>query len=1080
MDRATRVCLVVAAVWLGGLLSSSSARAQAAPAGTAGPEMTVALDLTALEIREGEPLPLRCTVDVKDERLVDDDLCVTLAGRFLADGDEDPAITGTRDETGMADQWEGLWKKGYIHRMTPLRSWVGPIKAVGPQVLEFDPSKPSAQGVGPIYAPPGRGRFQVSVWAGWKPRLDSASRYRTYDQTMVKILPAEKKLAARFEIEGGNTVRVGQQFWIRLTLDIEGLTGDPKQTTDFQIRSTLRQTPAPAGQKPASITKTGKVTAAHSSGGKLRVVKRWYGTAWTVGDREVDAEVSAPGFAPLTRTETIRVEGDPVPAAPATVPAPAVAPLYILDQVEDDPDKLIDKQLHLGKFTNVSRAAVGMMHDVPPPWSGATFAFKVGGAPPATLKPGDTFQMSVSATGVQQREQPNKAPAIYNAGCGIKVAGPLELTATPHTGFEIIDGGEGTGTCAGGFTLKGQEGRQWVASDSRTYTFTVQEGRADDPPVVACYIGGFGAFARYRYRQFKEGEPIPADNPPAEPDKPPQALEAEDEAPPLEAWLEPETVETTPRSGLYARTEIRVRGVKPNAAPVEVIYDTTDARGTLAMNPYLKVEGSGSRETGDMWQDNQGSVPWGLNVGANLGIAYGTYGLPITVRQRDHGEVQLRLMIRVLPRGDAASPATGVDGAPVSYAQSGRLEARLESPSLDLNAGGLSAANAIFVRGADSARREPIEIAFPQMAAKGALPGGILVDPGTTQAHPNEKWAVEVLDQPGWLPFGQTFRATSDAPAGISLIDVVVRQKGVGETLLRLQIAVRRRDTPLLPEGRPTQPAPTTGDLQARVEPNVLRLKPGAAQRQVVLYIRGWRGDVADRVEVEIPQADANGRTPEGVDVYPPSFSRPPGDLVRGTPEGESLQGFSISVRGDARPGTVTLLFRVRQGRYGESTVPLTVLIGAGAPGAPATAPAGSGGRAPAAGTAGTAASAGVSAADRNQAAARLAKAVELLAAGKHAAAEVELRASILLNPTADDAWMNLGEACMQQAKWPAAVAAFRQAVVLQPEDPLYRADLAQALLKQGNRSEAVAEAKESLRLGMEKDVHPIFKELGL
>lgn len=51
---------------------------------------------------------------------------------------------------------------------------------------------------------------------------------------------------------------------------------------------------------------------------------------------------------------------------------------------------------------------------------------------------------------------------------------------------------------------------------------------------------------------------------------------------------------------------------------------------------------------------------------------------------------------------------------------------------------------------------------------------------------------------------------------------------------------------------------------------------------------------------------------------------------------------------------------------------------------------------------------------------------------------------------------------------------------MLQPEDPLYRADLAQALLKQGNRSEAVAEAKESLRLGMEKDVHPIFKELGL
>jgi hypothetical protein len=1010
-------------------------------------------------------LPLTCRVDIQGAELVGARLFVQVKGRFVW---TDEAVQAAAPESARVDPM--------------LRELIEPITAVGPRdvMLEAQGRAGVLLGTyasGPLIPPPGRGHYRVSVRVGWHRPEDYGITFEAYDRVVVEILPAEKKLAARLEIEGGNTVRVGQPFWIRLTLDIEGLTGDPKQTTDFQIRSTLRQTTAPAGQKPASITRTGKVTVAHGSGGKLRVVKRWYGTAWTVGDREVDAEVTGPGFAPLTQTETIRVEGDPAPAAPTTVPAPAVAPLYILDTVEDDPDKLTDKQLHLGTFTNVSRSAVGMMHDVPPPWSGATFTFKVGGAPPATLKPGDTFQMSISSTAVQQREQPNKEPAIYNAGCGIKVSGPLEMTATPHTGFEIIDGGEGTGTSAGSFILEGQEGRQWVASDNRTYTFTVQEGRADDPPVVACYIGGFGAFALYRYRPIKEGEAVPADTPPADPDQPPQTLEAEDEAPPLEAWLEPETVETTPRSGLYARTDIRIRGVKPNAAPVEVLYDTTDARGTLVLNPYLKVEGSGSRETGDMWKDNQGSVPWGLNVGANLGVAYGTYGLPITVRQRDHGEVPLRLMIRVLPRGDAASPATGVDGAPVSYAQSGDLEARLESPSLDLNAGGLSAADAIFVRGADSTLREPIEVVFPQMAAKGALPGGILVDPGTTQSHPNDKWPVEVLDQPGWLPFGQTFRATSDAPAGISLIDVVVRQKGVGETLLRLQVAVRRRDTPLLPEGRPTQPTTATGDLQARVEPNVLRLKPGAAQRQVVLYVRGWRGDVADRVEIEIPQADANGRTPEGVDVYPPSFSRPPGDLVRGTPEGESLQGFSISVRGDARPGTVTLLFRVRQGRYGESTVPLTVLIAAGAPGAAVTAPPGSGGRAP---VVGAAATVGVRAADRDQAAERLAKAVELLAAAKYAAAEVELRASILLNPTADDAWMNLGEACMQQAKWPAAVAAFRQAVVLQPEDPLYRADLAQALLKQGKRSEAVAEAKESLRLGMEKDVHPIFRELGL
>jgi TorA maturation chaperone TorD len=40
-----------------------------------------------------------------------------------------------------------------------------------------------------------------------------------------------------------------------------------------------------------------------------------------------------------------------------------------------------------------------------------------------------------------------------------------------------------------------------------------------------------------------------------------QLLEPEEDAPPLEAWLEPATVEVTPRSGLYSRAEIRIRGV---------------------------------------------------------------------------------------------------------------------------------------------------------------------------------------------------------------------------------------------------------------------------------------------------------------------------------------------------------------------------------------------------------------------------------------------------------------------------------------------------------------------------------------
>jgi cytochrome c-type biogenesis protein CcmH/NrfG len=96
-----------------------------------------------------------------------------------------------------------------------------------------------------------------------------------------------------------------------------------------------------------------------------------------------------------------------------------------------------------------------------------------------------------------------------------------------------------------------------------------------------------------------------------------------------------------------------------------------------------------------------------------------------------------------------------------------------------------------------------------------------------------------------------------------------------------------------------------------------------------------------------------------------------------------------------------------------------------------------------------------------------------------YARAETELRQAVRFNPGADDAWMNLGEACLRQGKWKESVEAYRQAVRLQPEDPLYRADLACALLKQGKWDEAVKEAQESLRLGMEKNLHPVFKELG-
>lgn len=188
-------------------------------------------------------------------------------------------------------------------------------------------------------------------------------------------------------------------------------------------------------------------------------------------------------------------------------------PVYILDKIEDDPDHLSNQQLHMGRFTTVSRTTVVATHDVPEPWSGATLTYTVSGPPPDVLRPGDSFEITIQATGVQQREQPNKQPSIYNGGCTIGVDGPFDLKATPHSGFTLIDAGEGIATCAGNFGVAGHADRQWVAADSRTYTITVQEGSADKTPSISYYLGGWGTFVRYIYRIQSEKDWDTAGNP---------------------------------------------------------------------------------------------------------------------------------------------------------------------------------------------------------------------------------------------------------------------------------------------------------------------------------------------------------------------------------------------------------------------------------------------------------------------------------------------------------------------------------------------------------------------------------------
>ena len=96
---------------------------------------------------------------------------------------------------------------------------------------------------------------------------------------------------------------------------------------------------------------------------------------------------------------------------------------------------------------------------------------------------------------------------------------------------------------------------------------------------------------------------------------------------------------------------------------------------------------------------------------------------------------------------------------------------------------------------------------------------------------------------------------------------------------------------------------------------------------------------------------------------------------------------------------------------------------------------------------------------------------------GIWAEAESEYRKALAINSEIQDCWHALGKACAAQMKWSKAAAAFRQTILLSDEAP-FHADLAEALLRLGDRDAAIAEAKAAIKDGLEE--HPVYKELGL
>jgi tetratricopeptide (TPR) repeat protein len=94
------------------------------------------------------------------------------------------------------------------------------------------------------------------------------------------------------------------------------------------------------------------------------------------------------------------------------------------------------------------------------------------------------------------------------------------------------------------------------------------------------------------------------------------------------------------------------------------------------------------------------------------------------------------------------------------------------------------------------------------------------------------------------------------------------------------------------------------------------------------------------------------------------------------------------------------------------------------------------------------------------------------------AEAEKYFRQAVEKDPHTVNYRLQLGHVLYQQEKWAEAAEAYRGAVQLEPDTGSHHGNLAAALMRDGKRDEAVAEAKEVMRCGIKE--HWIYRELGL
>ena len=133
-----------------------------------------------------------------------------------------------------------------------------------------------------------------------------------------------------------------------------------------------------------------------------------------------------------------------------------------------------------------------------------------------------------------------------------------------------------------------------------------------------------------------------------------------------------------------------------------------------------------------------------------------------------------------------------------------RLTARLDCGGSFELAPGASKSCSVIVEGWRSNTADRVEVVF----FPNPPPEGITVSPGNTSEDPGNMHTAGVSDRQGEYPFSEGFSASDKAVPGTTPFQIVVRQRGVGQVNLTLNVAVLRKG--LLPSSGPGIRPPAT------------------------------------------------------------------------------------------------------------------------------------------------------------------------------------------------------------------------------------------------------------------------------